>query len=389
MPACARRAPSKQMWEVNPGFGGPIKRDTLWFYATYRYYMNALSPPGAVFNLNANKPDVWTYAPDTGDRQPVERQHLQGPDGSLHLAGDAAQQDRGDVDRAAAVLLPRDHQRDCRAGRVGAARLHDPERHRRLDVAGDQPGAARGRGDSRTATSGDAPAVRVHQPGHGVGRRPGAGQPRLPRAAGDQQRAVAVPRHRVPHLVLSRRRPRTSPARTRSRSASISATQADPTTNFPATQPYNFRFNNGVPNQITLFATPSDVEFNADADLGVFAQDKWTDPPADAELRPALRLLQDVVPRADTRPRSAGADPQHHVAEDVGRVVARHLVPHRRGLRPVRRRQDRGQGDAEQVPAGQGDGGPFGLALAPANLVCRRRRGPGPTRTATSFPTAI
>ena len=53
-------------------------------------------------------------------------------------------------------------------------------------------------------------------------------------------------------------------------------TLANPTSSFPATQPFNFRFNNGVPNQITLFATPSDVEFNADVDLGIYAQDKWT-----------------------------------------------------------------------------------------------------------------
>src|SRR4030095_13860252 len=51
---------------------------------------------------------------------------------------------------------------------------------------------------------------------------------------------------------------------------------ADPTQSFAATQPYSFRFNNGVPNQINLLATPSAVEFQADVDLGLYAQDKWT-----------------------------------------------------------------------------------------------------------------
>jgi hypothetical protein len=40
--------------------------------------------------------------------------------------------------------------------------------------------------------------------------------------------------------------------------------------------PYRFRFNNGVPNQITINATP--VEWNSiqDHDIGTFAQDRWT-----------------------------------------------------------------------------------------------------------------
>src|SRR5215510_8803191 len=27
----------KKLWDINPSFGGPIKRDRLWFFATYRY----------------------------------------------------------------------------------------------------------------------------------------------------------------------------------------------------------------------------------------------------------------------------------------------------------------------------------------------------------------
>jgi hypothetical protein len=50
---------------------------------------------------------------------------------------------------------------------------------------------------------------------------------------------------------------------------------SDPTTSFPATLPYNYRFNNGVPNQITIFSTPSAVEFNSDVDMGIYGQDKW------------------------------------------------------------------------------------------------------------------
>ena len=40
--------------------------------------MNALSPPGAVFNLNANKPDIWTCTPRRQRPPAHERQHVQG-----------------------------------------------------------------------------------------------------------------------------------------------------------------------------------------------------------------------------------------------------------------------------------------------------------------------
>jgi outer membrane receptor protein involved in Fe transport len=41
-------------------------------------------------------------------------------------------------------------------------------------------------------------------------------------------------------------------------------------------QPVSYRFNNGVPNQISLFATPYASTTNVDSDLGVYAQDRWT-----------------------------------------------------------------------------------------------------------------
>jgi hypothetical protein len=41
-------------------------------------------------------------------------------------------------------------------------------------------------------------------------------------------------------------------------------------------QPVNYRFNNGVPNQITVFATPYLNQAKEDADFGIYAQDRWT-----------------------------------------------------------------------------------------------------------------
>jgi hypothetical protein len=41
-------------------------------------------------------------------------------------------------------------------------------------------------------------------------------------------------------------------------------------------QPYQYRFNNGIPNQITVYATPYQVENHQDNDVGLFVQDRYT-----------------------------------------------------------------------------------------------------------------
>ena len=41
-------------------------------------------------------------------------------------------------------------------------------------------------------------------------------------------------------------------------------------------QPFQYRFNQGVPNQVTMYATPYTAESYADNDFGLYAQDRWT-----------------------------------------------------------------------------------------------------------------
>jgi hypothetical protein len=54
----------KKLWDVNPSFGGPIKRDRLWFFATYRYQMNRQTVASMWDNRNAGDDTKWTYDPD-------------------------------------------------------------------------------------------------------------------------------------------------------------------------------------------------------------------------------------------------------------------------------------------------------------------------------------
>jgi carboxypeptidase family protein len=55
----------KTIWDVNPGFGGPIRRDKVWFFATGRYTGANNFVGGMFFNANASNPAVYTYVPDT------------------------------------------------------------------------------------------------------------------------------------------------------------------------------------------------------------------------------------------------------------------------------------------------------------------------------------
>ena len=54
----------KQLWDINPSFGGPIVRDRLWFFGTYRYQRNRQTVASMWDNLNAGDNTKWTYAPD-------------------------------------------------------------------------------------------------------------------------------------------------------------------------------------------------------------------------------------------------------------------------------------------------------------------------------------
>jgi hypothetical protein len=54
----------QKLFEVNPSFGGPIVRDKLWFFGTFRYLLSKQGVPSMWINKNAGNPNAWTYDPD-------------------------------------------------------------------------------------------------------------------------------------------------------------------------------------------------------------------------------------------------------------------------------------------------------------------------------------
>jgi hypothetical protein len=58
----------KHQSDLNPGLGGPLKRDTLWFYTSGRFTRQANYIGGLFQNKNAGDITKWTYEPDPDQR---------------------------------------------------------------------------------------------------------------------------------------------------------------------------------------------------------------------------------------------------------------------------------------------------------------------------------
>jgi hypothetical protein len=54
----------QKIWDSSFSLGGPVKRDKLWFFASTRYQGNRKLVAGMFDNLNAGNPNAWTYVPD-------------------------------------------------------------------------------------------------------------------------------------------------------------------------------------------------------------------------------------------------------------------------------------------------------------------------------------
>ena len=68
-----------RIWDVNPAVGGPLKRDKVWFFGTYRYWGQYEQPPGAFYDT---VPFDNVYVPDRS-RPSVNESWNQSVDGRI------------------------------------------------------------------------------------------------------------------------------------------------------------------------------------------------------------------------------------------------------------------------------------------------------------------
>jgi Carboxypeptidase regulatory-like domain len=58
----------KKAYDINPGMGGPILREKLWFYSSARWQANQNFIAGLYYNKNEGDPTKWLYEQDTSRR---------------------------------------------------------------------------------------------------------------------------------------------------------------------------------------------------------------------------------------------------------------------------------------------------------------------------------
>ena len=281
----------KRVWDFNPGFGGPIKQDKLWYYLTIRH-QGAYNYVGLFYNKNANNPNAWTYDPDTS--RPAANQQLWS-DGQVRLTYQATQRNK--------VSFSFDMQDingnwpfGCECMRValsgGAVTLTSPEANsaRRFPLQR----ALLAEWSSPLTSRVLLEAVAIQRVERFATDDSG------PNAGGVDPQMIAITEQGGPIAGLEYRAPadygntwmwnlyyRTAASYiTGSHAYKVGLNggkgfnQALPFVHVP----YSYRFNNGVPNQITLRALPSaggtSREFQTRTeyqwDIGVYAQDKWT-----------------------------------------------------------------------------------------------------------------
>jgi hypothetical protein len=252
----------KTLWDINPGFGGPLKKDTLWFYLSARHNGWKNNVGGTFYNANAGNPNAWTYVADTS--RPGASDNVW-KDAQIRLtwqatprnkiAGTFNQQDGSTYNGGSATASPESvYPSHYDPKRNTFADWTVPVTNRLLFEAVGVVMSERLRPVFPTE-----PLVAVTEQVGGRTYRGNAG------LSNNFWNTNYYYRASLSYI-------------TGAHAFKVGFNNGGGERKFSSFtgQPMSFRFNNGVPNQITLRATPYVAISNLDADAGIYAQDKWT-----------------------------------------------------------------------------------------------------------------
>jgi hypothetical protein len=256
----------KKLFDVNPGFGGPLRRDRVWFYVAWLYTGSQLDVADMFFNKNANNPRAWAFDPDL-TRPAFKDTHYYGGDARVtwqitprNKLGILVADQTGCtcVGVVSATVAPEaDIRERFPIQRRQLADWTSPVTSRFLLEAG---GANHyGRSVRLPSLDTSPEMITVNEQSSGLRYR-----------SADNFRNG--PNHAI-HLRFSAAYITGAHAYKAGFTHSHGYEARD--TN-DGGQPLTFRFNNGVPNQLTQRALPLFGQVNVDHNLAVYAQDKWT-----------------------------------------------------------------------------------------------------------------
>jgi hypothetical protein len=256
-------------WSVNPGFGGPIARDRLWFYASYANNGAANRVAGMFYNRNANNPAVWSYEPELS-RPAVLRTTWGNAQGRVTWQANAKNK--------IGVMYDRNFQCQC-LGSVSATTAPEAGQDRRY------PGMANTFVDWTSPVTSrvllEATVMRRTEP---IDSRPGAGVTPNMISVNDQLTGLTY-RNRVTGgttdtRFVSYRAALSYVTGSHAFKAGFNNGRQTIERLTTADQPFSYRVNSAsgapIPNSITLQAVPYRLTGTFTSDGGIFAQDKWT-----------------------------------------------------------------------------------------------------------------
>jgi len=266
----------QKVFDITPGFGGPLSRDRLWFFVAFRHQGANNYVPSMFYNKNANDPTKWTYEPDTS-RPAINYGDWKG--GQARLTWQAAAKHK--------VGLTWDDQQFCRcpdaitalvAPEAGFDRKFPVERTvqadwtspvtsrlllevagvHKFDRWGNQDLQVRDQVDSRmisvTEQGGTIPGLTYRSAAFGALQQYSNNYDRTDHWRAALSYVTGTHAIKVGYNDAN--------GINRSRNYSL--------------QPVSYQLLNGRPNQINLRILPETQGVNVDHDLGLFAQDKWT-----------------------------------------------------------------------------------------------------------------
>ena len=346
--------------DVNPGLGGPLEKDKLWFYVSARWVHTSNFVGGIFDNLNAGDPKNFAYRIDPTNQSQGNR----GINNSTQRSYNARLTWQASARNKFSVFV--DDQGRCQCANVNSTTSPEAANdllypiERMATIAWTAPvsnrlllearGGFRGEHYEYSPTKTD-PNLDL-DPGDGTGRS-GPRHPLSRHRAADQHPAVpehlraqlrhvghAVVRHRLARVQSGRERHdhparRIAWRRQRPRQLRVQQPEHEPDGAQPGA-------GSGADDAVSQIAAPAGRHRSVRAGQ-VDAQ------AADPQPGRALRLPRRLRPGASPRSCAAGAGAQHRPARDAAGELEGHHAANGCGLRCVRQRQDGLSHQPEQV----------------------------------------
>ena len=259
----------KQLLDLNPTIGGPIVRDKVWFNTAARY-SRVFNYAPVFFNKNAGNPDVWTYEPG---EQAANEQTLRSFTHRITWQATARHKFAFGFESSQLCDCPR--QLDALTSpeaNIGNYTVGSPARQ----ISGDWTAPVTNRllFEAKVLQMNSVVSRANPNPYFTTGAVPLI--PVQEQSTGLRYRGTALGRISENILLYGRAVASYVTGAHSFKGGFVYGEIPNDDFNFTVDAPIEYRFNRGVPNRLTLQATPFRLVTNLDADHGVFVQDRWT-----------------------------------------------------------------------------------------------------------------